>query len=159
MPGATATGAPVPSKYITAALADLFSCIGAGDIVSAKALLEGKYKDDKEAILSATNPAGITVLQHACHSGQAGGVNMLLEKVQYALVSLFLVVWNPPTGFWPIKRHQALHARNREHFLITTPTWDPRICVCPRVRASQSIISLVSPTCTVRYPMRPTCLP
>lgn len=79
MPGATAAGSP--SKYITAALADLFSCIGGGDIVSAKALLEGKHKNDKEAILSATNPAGITLLQHACHSGQAGGVNMLLEKV------------------------------------------------------------------------------
>ncbi|CBJ33300.1 serine/threonine-specific protein kinase-like protein [Ectocarpus siliculosus] len=78
MPGATAAGSP--SKYITAALADLFSCIGGGDIVSAKALLEGKHKNDKEAILSATNPAGITLLQHACHSGQAGGVNMLLEK-------------------------------------------------------------------------------
>lgn len=78
MPGATAAGSP--SKYITAALADLFSCIGGGDIVSAKALLEGKH-NDKEAILSATNPAGITLLQHACHSGQAGGVNMLLEKV------------------------------------------------------------------------------
>lgn len=80
MPGATAAGSP--SKYITAALADLFSCIGAGDIVSAKALLEGKHKNDKEAILSATNPAGITVLQHACHAGQAAGVNMLLQKVR-----------------------------------------------------------------------------
>lgn len=79
MPGATAAGSP--SKYITAALADLFSCIGAGDIVSTKALLEGKHKDDKEAILSATNSAGITLLQHACHSGQAAGVHMLLEKV------------------------------------------------------------------------------
>ncbi|CAB1119536.1 unnamed protein product [Ectocarpus sp. CCAP 1310/34] len=78
MPGATAAGSP--SKYITAALADLFSCIGGGDIVSAKALLEGKHKNDKEVLLSATNPAGITLLQHACHSGQAGGVNMLLEK-------------------------------------------------------------------------------
>lgn len=75
------TGADCPSKAVTAALRDLFSCIGAGDIVSAKALLEGKHKNDKETILLATNPAGITVLQHACHSGQAAGVNMLLEKV------------------------------------------------------------------------------
>lgn len=70
------------SKYITAALADLFSCVGAGDIVSAKALLESKHKNDKDLILSATNPAGITLLQHACHSGQAGGVKMLLEEVR-----------------------------------------------------------------------------
>lgn len=83
MPGGTAAGnASSQSKYITAALADLFSCVGAGDIVSAKALLDGKHKNDKEVILSATNPAGITLLQHACHAGQAGGVKMLLNEVR-----------------------------------------------------------------------------
>ena len=64
------------------ALADLFSCIGAGDLVSTKALLESKSKAERAALLSATNPAGITLLQHACHAGQAAGVSMLLEEVR-----------------------------------------------------------------------------
>ena len=71
------------------ALADLFSCIGAGDVVSTKALLESKDKAERAALLSATNPAGITLLQHACHAGQAEGVSMLLTEVRVSLCVIY----------------------------------------------------------------------
>lgn len=63
-----------------AMLADLFSCVGAGDVTTAKALLEAKTEVERVALLSATNPSGITLLQHACHNGQADGLSMLLDK-------------------------------------------------------------------------------
>lgn len=75
MPGALSASSR-PNK----ALADLFSCIGAGDVATAKVLLEATDRVDRAALLSATNPAGITLLQHACHAGQPDGVSMLLDK-------------------------------------------------------------------------------
>lgn len=75
MPGALSASSR-PNK----ALADLFSCIGAGDVATAKVLLEATARLERAALLSATNPAGITLLQHACHAGQPDGVSMLLDK-------------------------------------------------------------------------------
>ena len=72
----------------TNALADLFSCVGSGDIPTAKALLDAHTEDGRRSLLSATNPAGITLLQQACHAGRADGVSMLLEKVRRCCVCL-----------------------------------------------------------------------
>lgn len=94
MPGATALSQQTPasskrnnsssSATKTKALEDLFSCIGAGDVTTAGALLDAKGKGERAQLLAATNPAGITLLMHACHTGQAEGISMLLEKVRNA---------------------------------------------------------------------------
>lgn len=90
MPGATALSqqSPASSKRDSRSAAkikareDLFSCIGAGDVTTAGALLDAKGKGEKVQLLAATNPSGITLLMHACHTGQAEGISMLLEKVR-----------------------------------------------------------------------------
>lgn len=64
-----------------AALGDLFSCIGAGDVTTTKALLCSKDEEERVTLLSGTNLSGITLLQHACHTGQSEGVSMLLDQV------------------------------------------------------------------------------
>lgn len=50
-------------------------------MATAGALLDAKEETERAALLAATNPSGITLLMHACHTGKAEGVSMLLDKV------------------------------------------------------------------------------
>lgn len=75
-------GPQAPHSKHKKALEDLFSCIGAGDVATAGALLNAKSEVERAELLSATNAAGVTLLMHACHAGHAQGVSMLLDKVR-----------------------------------------------------------------------------